>query len=228
MPSDFGPHYTETLLGRFPVEPWNTYSNLIFLFIIYFWGRRVKSKWREFPFLTVTLPILFVGFIGGTVFHATRSHWIWLFMDFMPIFILSIAASFFFWTQYFRSKLKAFCACCFFVLFVWFIRNAAAIPIAYRIGIGYSSLAILIILPAVLLSKANNWRGIKFICLSILSFSIAITCRQIDKSQTLLPMGTHFLWHIFGGLATFTLIWFIWIYEKLALELRGSIVDPQP
>ena len=37
MPNDNGPIYVETLMGRFPVEPWNTYSNLLFLALIVFW-----------------------------------------------------------------------------------------------------------------------------------------------------------------------------------------------
>ena len=43
MPNDRGPIYLETLMGRFPVEPWNTFSNLLFLALIVFWFLRVRG-----------------------------------------------------------------------------------------------------------------------------------------------------------------------------------------
>ena len=96
---DFGPTYFETNLDRFPVEPFNTYSNLIFLFILLFFCWRTRGDFRSFPASVLALPILCVGFVGGTLFHATRSYPLWLYMDFVPIALLVVLASLYFWNR---------------------------------------------------------------------------------------------------------------------------------
>ena len=92
MPPDFGPIYAETDLTRFPVEPWNVASNLIFLIIIFLFARRTRLNYRRYPLVVLALPILAVGFTGGTIFHATRSNRLWLMMDYLPIMILCLLA----------------------------------------------------------------------------------------------------------------------------------------
>ena len=94
---DFGPIYAETGKEGFLIEPFNTASNLIFLFLIIYWFLQVKDKWKEHPLIIVSLPILTIGFLGGSIYHATRSHNIWLFLDFMPIMILCLLAMLRFW-----------------------------------------------------------------------------------------------------------------------------------
>jgi hypothetical protein len=51
MPLDQGPTYIETIMGRFPVEPWNTASNLLFLVIILYWVWRLKGQIRAHRFI---------------------------------------------------------------------------------------------------------------------------------------------------------------------------------
>lgn len=92
FPNDTGPVYAETLAGRFPVEPFNTLSNLVFLFILVYWGVRVYKQPGEHRFLAWCLPVLGIGWVGGTLFHATRSHEVWLLMDWVPILLLCFAA----------------------------------------------------------------------------------------------------------------------------------------
>jgi hemolysin III len=88
-PSDYGPTYTETVpglvAGSFPVEPWKTWSNLIFVVLFVHIALRSRLDYRRYPLIVFSLPILAVGIVGGTVYHATRSHFMWLFLDFMPI-----------------------------------------------------------------------------------------------------------------------------------------------
>ena len=97
MPNDTGPIYMETLMGRFPVEPWNTYSNLLFLALIVFWFFRVRRNVRDHRFIAYSLPVFLLGWVGGTVYHATRSHEVWLFLDWAPIALLALAVAIFFW-----------------------------------------------------------------------------------------------------------------------------------
>ena len=70
FPNDHGLIYKETILGRLPVEPWNTASNLVFLFVVIYWSLKVYPYAKDHLFLAYSLPILFIGYIGGTVYHS--------------------------------------------------------------------------------------------------------------------------------------------------------------
>ena len=50
------------------------------------------------------------------------------------------------------------------------------------------------------------------VLLPILAFGLALTARFIDP-QALPPMGTHFLWHIFGALSGSLMIGFIYYHN---------------
>ena len=89
FPKDSGPVYRETIEGRLPVEPFNTASNFLFLAIIIYFVWKIRRNHRQHLFLAFILPVLFIGFIGGTLYHATRSHEIWLLLDWVPILPMS-------------------------------------------------------------------------------------------------------------------------------------------
>ncbi len=44
---DSGSLYKETEFGRFPVEPFNTYSNLVFLLFFIFWIIKIWGDWSN-------------------------------------------------------------------------------------------------------------------------------------------------------------------------------------
>ncbi len=206
--SDFGPVYTETDLSRFPVEPWNTYSNICFLVLIVYWYFKLRGSFYRHPLMGVALPILSVGFIGGTVFHATRSHFIWLALDFMPIIILALLAALFFWKQVLRSSVAAVLVVLLVFLVSRLLLSGLQLPHALRISLGYSSMAILILVPATIVTIKAQFPDWHSLIGTIISFAIAITFRWADGTWVgmSLPMGTHFLWHIFGAYSVHRLI----------------------
>lgn len=211
---DFGPHYAETLPGRFPVEPFNTYSNILFLVILLYWGYRTRLNYKQFPAITLCLPMLAVGFVGGTIFHATRSANIWLFLDFIPISILVILGCVFFILRLTKSRLKT---CAWIIiplalsrLVIW----GAPIPRHFAIGLGYSSMALLLLFPAIILWHKEQRGGLALL-LAAISFAIAITFRQSDAAlSNLMPMGSHWLWHVFGAISTHCMLKVIASYEE--------------
>jgi hypothetical protein len=214
QPSDFGPIYTETLLGRFPVEPWNTFSNLIFLLVFARFFREIQQQPRRYPITFISLMILLVGFFGGTVYHATRSHNIWLILDFVPIGVLVLLGTLFFWRKLTGSLLKS--------LLLLVVTLGASRLVAYwliterqvRISFGYVMMAVAILLPAFLLSRKFRWKGRGTLVKAVISFSGAVLCRIGDSSWgKVLPMGTHFIWHILGGIATYYLFSFLLMME---------------
>lgn len=218
-PNDFGPIYTETLpglaAGLLPIEPWNTWSNIVFIILFIHIAFRTRLDYRRYQLIVTSLPLLAIGIIGGTVYHATRSHVLWLFMDFMPILILTSAAALAFWREVIGTWPRAIL---FFLLVAASGRAlgfAFALERSIQISLGYLSAALSILLPLAILVRRVKWRGLGLLCGIVLTFSAAVACRMLDRAGTPspFPMGTHFLWHVFGGAS-------VWMLMLLVIRLN--------
>lgn len=219
---DFGPIYTETDLSRFPVEPWNTCSNIIFLAIVLYFWLRVRSSPAPHALIRVSLPILAVGFFGGTVYHATRSHNIWLILDFVPILLLTTLASVYFWLQIYEKKLPATLTFVAVLVIAVAVRQIVPGSRQVSISLGYTSLAVGLVLPIVLYSRRKQWRHSLLVVSSFAAFVIAITFRLLDRDLVaIFPMGTHFLWHLFGGLSTFFMLLYVYREDLSSLKEKS-------
>ncbi len=217
FPNDSGPIYQETIAGRFPVEPFNTFSNLIFLFIILYFGFKVYKNPKQHMFLAFVLPVIALSYVGGTMFHATRSHEIWLLLDWPPFPLLPFPPplSFFLRVRKMcRQRLPLFMV--FFALQL--CARLLPAPDKMRISIGYVITAITILTPIVWYLRMTNMRSLWLILLAFGSFGLAVTFRVLDGQLGLLSMGTHWLWHLFGGIAVFFLIRYIFMDREYLLR----------
>lgn len=213
---DFGPIYTETDLANFPVEPWNTFSNVIFLIALIYFAKKTKLDCKKHYFLVWSLPLLGIGFIGGTIYHATRSSNIWLIMDFVPIALLSLAAMCYFWWHIFYRKLYVILAVLLTSLLPRFFIWSLDIDRNYIISLSYVSMGLALCLPITVLSFQHKWLNWHLTVIAFLFFSCAVFFRLVDKmSGFIFPMGTHFLWHLFGGCAVFCLMEFIYRWNLI-------------
>ncbi len=224
MPNDRGPIYLETLAGgRFPVEPWNTYSNLLFLAVIVFWFFRVRGSVRDHCFIAYCLPVFLLGWVGGTVYHATRSHNVWLFLDFGPIALLALAAAMFFWR---RQGMSWFLA----PLLVFGPLALAAVTIPLLSDsfpparwLGFPVIVITILAPVFGHLVRAGWKEVGLVAGVLAAFAVAIGFRSIDLRIPIsfLPMGTHWLWHSFGAVAVHLLI--LYIYRDDRRRAEGAV-----
>lgn len=220
-PNDFGPIYTETLpgiaAGIFPVEPWNTWTNLIFVALLVHISFRTRLDYHRYPLIVMTLPVIITGVIGGSVYHATRSHPVWLFMDFVPIIIATSVAGVVFWRELVGSWARAVLLFLLVGLSGRVVGFALVAERTIQISLGYVSAALSILIPLLLIVRRAGWDGIGLLFGVVVTFSIAITCRMLDRPGIVspLPMGTHFLWHIFGGTA-------VWVLMLLIIRLKDS------
>jgi hypothetical protein len=205
--NDFGPVYKESNFSNIIVEPWAVISNLGFLVIALYWFFKIRYD-KKNSFLLFLLPFLLIGFIGGTMFHATRSNQIWLFMDFLPIIFIFISIMIYFWN---KSGLKWW-QILMIIMIPFFIM-----PILNLVGVsrggpsmGYSMMGIFLILPIFYYIFKINKKHWQLAVLAFISALIAIFFRSIDL---LVPfsMGTHFLWHLFGAFGTHLM--FLYIYR---------------
>ena len=215
FPNDSGPIYRETIEGNGIAEPWNALSNLIFLFIVLYWGFKIYKDLKQHRFLAFGLPVLLIGYIGGTIYHATRSHEVWLLMDWIPIVLLCLSAAiYFFWKLHFKRRyITTIIAFPFFISF-----SIEHFPIPSYLGnlIGYSIIVLVILFPLLRYLYLTGWRNKKLVFFSLSSFIVAISFRSIDLiiPEEFLYMGTHWLWHLFGGIAVYFLVAYIY-YDRL-------------
>ena len=215
FPQDSGPIYKETIAGRFPVEPFNTFSNLIFLFIIIYFGIQVYKNIKNHLFLAWVLPVIGLSFVGGTIYHATRSHEIWLLLDWVPIMLLSLAAAIYFiylWRDTWAQRILLVVI----ILTSFFGLRMLPLPIGLTISLGYLITALTILVPVLGYLYKSRWRNARYIIIAFSIFGLAVFFRILDKRLDieLFWMGTHWLWHFFGGLAVFFLIKYIFEDNK--------------
>ncbi len=202
--ADFGPFYAETNLEHFPVEPFNTYSNFLFLVVALFWLGRIKKQTNpQFKtFLKLSLPLLLVGFIGGSVYHATRSHLGWMLLDVVPIYILGVFAGVYQWRQ---LNLRLFT-----IILVFIFLLGVPLTLLWTLvpegpnkpTLGYTLLTLPVLLPLVFDQFQFRGKYLPLLMRPIALVALALCFRALDSTvwvQQNLSIGTHWLWHCFGA-----------------------------
>ncbi len=222
--ADGGPRYTETNLSAFIAEPWNAASAGLFIVIVVYWLVRLWGRFTHYPFLTACLPILLAGGIGGTLYHALRTSRVFFLMDVIPISLLCLAVSIYLCL---RLKLKFSYVLAIGVLVAgllalrgWVFRQMAPF---LAINLNYGVLALLMMMPVVLVLVRTQFRHAGWVASALSFFIIAWVCRLIDYIRPpVIPMGTHWLWHTFGALATYCISEYLYLIEGRSLSLEPS------
>ncbi len=224
FPNDSGPIYKETLAGGIIAEPFNTLSNTVFLIILWYWGAKVYKNPKRHLFLAIVLPVIAISYIGGTIYHATRSHEFWLLLDWAPIMLLCMAMVIYFILKIVSKTWQRVL----FLLIIFglsFSLRILPIPEAVRISTGYIITALTVIVPLIWYLFKTKFVHAQWVALAIIIFGIAIFFRSIDLKQSIFEMGTHWLWHFFGGVAVHCLIAYIFKDNLLNLSATSDNHD---
>jgi hypothetical protein len=219
---DGGPVFVETPtdLDNYPswaAEPWNTASALLFVLISLGWLWRLRGRYRRHPFLTVCLPILLVGGVGGMLFHGTRTHALFLLIDVVPIYVLGIAVAAWLWV---RLGAKAWHLLG-VIVFLALLQLLAQfrLPIQWAISMSYATLAALVLLAVALTLIRTRFRHAGWVYTACAFFATAWICRISDTVRPpIMPMGTHWLWHAFGALTTLALSVYVYRLERVEIQ----------
>ncbi len=226
-----GPRYVETDLGRWIVEPFNAASAGLFLLLAAWWIRRLWPRRKQYPFLLACMPLLVVGGIGGTVYHAFRGHWIWLLMDWVPIALLTFAGGVYLWSRLLRRWWLALAIGP--VVFAVQRVGFAALPRAQAINLSYSLLAAVVVVPAIFVLIGTRGRHGLWVAGAFGAFVLALACRALDyRSAGLLAIGSHWLWHVFGAVACHGCLEYLFrlrrddVFKQTAAELWAVPARP--
>ncbi len=221
VPQDGGMVYAETDLSRFFPEPLNTISSCLFIVIALFWIIKLKAHYKTYRFLSIAVIILFIGSIGGTLYHGLRKYPVFILLDWVPIMVLCIMASI-----YFISKITkwyySLAVVLLYAFFQYYLRtNLSDRDIQLFVNINYATMAALILMPLFLFLRQSGYKNWLVIVAAIASFSAALFFRVADK-WNIIPTGTHFLWHTFGALATGLMLFFIYKMKEVKSGFKTS------
>jgi hypothetical protein len=222
MPLDGGPIYAETphelAAGQWLIEPWNAISSLLIIapaiyFLIHAWGSLRKNL-----FLALCIPLLLLGGTGSTLFHAFRIEPLFLSLDVWPTALLFLAVSAYFWAKVFGNWWMALLVMGLVVVFTlgiyqWF-------PISFRTNWAYFLRGLAFFLPMVITLLRTRFREGGWIIFGLVAFGLALLFRYLDHdATTILPMGSHFLWHVFTGLGGFLIAEYL-----LRVDAKGEAI----
>lgn len=204
---DGGPIYAETDFSHTIREPWNMASAAIFVGLAAFYAWRLYGHYRKHPLLSTAIPILLLGGVGGTLYHGLRSERLFLLMDFVPILVLLLLCAVYCWLQVLPKAWWLLVVLPPFAMaqaLVWELHELLDWPRQVAFNLFYLTVAISTLVPILWLQIKTNYKfGRRFI-FALVCFLCALLFRYLDGFRPpLLPMGTHFLWHTFGAVATF-------------------------
>jgi hypothetical protein len=222
---DGGPIYKETPaeIGKgLPyaggvAEPWNAATAFLFVLIVVFWVARLRGRLLAHPFLAVALPILFVGGVGGTLYHGLRNWRIYFLMDVIPISLLGLAVSVYMWLRLGPRVVHLLLLIAVVALMQGL--GLLTLPTHWAINVSYASLALLVLVPLVAVLIRTRGRQAGWVGTALVAFGLALFCRLADPwDPPLLPMGTHWLWHTFGAVTTLALSEYVYRLEGVSLR----------
>jgi hypothetical protein len=139
---------------------------------------------------------------------------LFLFMDFVPIYLLGLAATVYLWARI-RPRWSHLVLVTAATLLV--LTLGRGLPQHYGITLSYGSLALLILLPTVVLLVRTRWRDGWLVGLALACFGLALFFRFADAWRPpLMPMGTHWLWHLFGAGTTAVMMEYLYRLKSVA------------
>jgi hypothetical protein len=218
-PPDGGILYAETNMHHLFPEPLNTITSCFFLAIAIYWTVKLRGKARQHSFLTAAIALLYIGGIGGTIYHGLRQWRFFIMMDWLPIMLLCLAAG-----VYFLGRVtKWYYAVAFVLLYLVFQFYGRKLMIEQGdiqlfININYAVLAGMVLLPVVAFLIATKFNKGKWVAFALVAFIAALTFRVTDGWH-LISWGTHFLWHTFGAIAAFCMFQYIYLINEKDIDV---------
>jgi hypothetical protein len=225
---DWGPRYVETppnpIDYTWPAEPWNTATAFLFVILAVVWIWALRGRYRQHPFLTMCLPILLTGAIGGFLFHGLRSSPAFFLMDVVPIQILGLVVTVWLWIRL-RPRLVHLLGLLAVLAFLRLTVSLTPLPRQVSISVSYATLGLIIVIPVLLALIRTRFRHAGWVYTALACFALALVCRIADTLRPPpLPMGTHWLWHIFGALTTAAMSMYVYYLEGINMRKSSAAV----
>jgi hemolysin III len=214
---DGGPVYAETNLDQFIVEPWNAFSSLLIIIPAMYWLYRITGSLSHYRFLLYAIILVILGGLGSGLFHAFRVSPVFLVMDIAPSALLTLSISIYLWLKIFRKW--------WYVLFViipaFLVRGLfwGNLPQHIAINVSYFTTGVIVALPLLIILIKTKFRYTITVAGAIIPFMLALLFRQLDANNiSFLPMGTHFLWHLFSAVGAYFVLKYLYNLREINLK----------
>jgi hypothetical protein len=214
---DGGPLYSETRLERDFVEPFNALSAILFLVLAVHWAWRLRGKYRQNLFFSFCIFLLALGGVGGAFYHGTRASKVFHLMDVLAIVALCVALGVYLWGRVLSDR-------------HWAKSFAIVLPMLAPLPLGYSKLpsqaavsfsyivfSAIVLVPIYLYLRRTHYRHGGLVFLALVLFLGAFAFRIADSfhfAVQVLPMGTHWLWHVGSAGSTSLMLTFFFRVTK--------------
>lgn len=192
--------YCERLGPQFWAEPINAISNLAF-FIAGFWGiSAVRRAGAGRGAEVLAWWVVAIG-AGSTIFH-TFANRATIWADIVPIATFTLAYTIFALRRFLRMAWPQAIA-----LFIGFYAVTGFLTYlvpdwlreATNGTTGYLPALLALLFFGTLFTARGSPAG-RYCLVAAVLFLVAVTCRMVDQTVCpSLPIGTHFLWHVFNG-----------------------------
>ena len=219
---DGGPFYAETDLTILFSEPWNAFSSLAIVLPAVYWAVKLKGDVKKYPFIFYCVPLLILGGTGSTLFHAFRNSEYLLMMDVLPTAILMFSVGVYFWLKIIPNWWGTVSI----VVPGTILRYAMhdIFPEELATNLSYFIAGTIVFFPLIFYLVKTRFEKGHFIVLSVLFLIFSLICREMDhRVVDVLPMGSHFLWHIFSGIGAFFLAEYLYFIRTKELSNNASI-----
>ena len=220
---DGGGLYAETNLHNFIAEPWNALSSLFFLIPAIYWLWKIKGNVKDNLFIAWCVPLLILGGTGSTLFHAFRSSYFLMQLDVLPIVVLTLSVGAFLWHKLVKKWYITFT-----IIALSFtlrkLASASGLFPGQGANISYAISGITIFLPALIILFRTQFYKWFSISSAVILFAAGLFFRAADWwFIDMLPIGTHFLWHISTAAGAYFLADYLYHLHHL---LKAPAAEP--
>lgn len=219
--SDGGGVYAETNPENIIVEPWNAITSLFLIAPAVYLFHKLNGEYRRHPFLLYCIPLLTLGGLGSTLFHAFRTSPFFLYLDVIPTLLLTLSISAYFWYRVVKNGwIVALIIGGSMALRYWLFL---AVDPALALNLSYFITGVTIFVPTLLILLATDFQQSQLILLAALLLGVSLLFRRLDTELAhILPMGTHFLWHIFSAVGALFLAKYLYFLDRRRVSLEAS------
>jgi hemolysin III len=164
------------------------------------------------------MPLLMLGGIGSTIYHAFRTSYFFLLMDVVPIAMLTIMVGIYFWWKVIQKWSYVAIISLVFITLRFVVYNEITLGRQGAINISYFITGLMIFVPAFLLLLKTNYHGVLTLIAAAFLFVVSLMFRQIDTPFFFMPMGTHWLWHVTCAAGAYFLGQYLYLIANLQEE----------
>lgn len=215
--ADGGPRYAEYHPEQIIVEPWNAMSSVFMMVPAFYWLWHYTKSAEKNWFFIFAISMVFLGGLGSTLFHAFRMSTVFLILDVLPSALLTLSLAIYFWIKILPKWWQVFLI----LVPVFALRVLLFNQLGGHLGINlsYAISGLLVLVPLGVVLKRTNFKGLTAMVLVLFSFAIALLFRQLDVHYfPFFPQGTHFLWHLFSAVGSFSMLWYLYILNKTVVK----------